>query len=193
MKYRDGFKEGESSYAYVQQEHVRFVSVLFSTWNGVTCWLTEGFMWCRMGLCSRMRWEMSRLRVTRSWRLGIRSSSRVRVYIPSTPLFSSLMLTVTNFCFATPAYIADSTPTVTLEEAISTAEALLEGTRLPSSDAAPKLEYVVLEDGSVILAHVVQIRNEDRTTWWQAYVNAHSGEVKSVVDFVAHATVRFRF
>lgn len=88
---------------------------------------------------------------------------------------------------SSPAAIADSTPTVSLQDAIATAENALEGKH---DGVEPKLEYVVVEDGSAILAHVVQIRNDGEKTWYQAFVDAHSGELKSVVDFYAHATVR---
>ncbi|TFK96363.1 metalloprotease [Pterulicium gracile] len=89
--------------------------------------------------------------------------------------------------FVEPAAIADSTPTVSLQDAIATAENALEGKH---DGVEPKLEYVVVEDGSAILAHVVQIRNDGEKTWYQAFVDAHSGELKSVVDFYAHATYR---
>ncbi|TFL04092.1 Fungalysin metallopeptidase-domain-containing protein [Pterulicium gracile] len=87
--------------------------------------------------------------------------------------------------FVKPEQIAKSTPSVSVEAAIATAEEALDG---KFNDVEAKLEYVVLEDGSAILAHVVQIQNDEAETFYAAYVDAHSGELTSVVDFVAEAT-----
>ncbi|TFL00128.1 Fungalysin metallopeptidase-domain-containing protein [Pterulicium gracile] len=89
--------------------------------------------------------------------------------------------------FVKPADIADSAPVVSLEDAIATAEDALNGKR---NEIDAKLEYVVLEDGSAILAHVFQIRNEKEDVFYEAFVDAHTGELKSVVDFFAHAAYR---
>jgi hypothetical protein len=51
------------------------------------------------------------------------------------------------------------------------------------------VEYLAREDGSVSLVHVVQIRNEDEGTWFEAYACAHTGKLLSVTDFVSHASV----
>lgn len=51
------------------------------------------------------------------------------------------------------------------------------------------LEYLAHSDGSISLAHVVQIQSETTGTWYEAYIDAHSGELVSVTDFVSHATV----
>lgn len=53
----------------------------------------------------------------------------------------------------------------------------------------PSLQYFVKEDNSSVLTHAVQIRNESANAWYNAFVDAHSGELVSVVDYVAHATV----
>lgn len=53
----------------------------------------------------------------------------------------------------------------------------------------PTLEYVAQQDGSLKLAHVLQVRNDEANTWYEAFVDAHSGDVISVTDFVAKATV----
>jgi hypothetical protein len=45
------------------------------------------------------------------------------------------------------------------------------------------------EDGSVAPTHVIQVRNEEAGAWFEAYVCAHAGEILSVTDFVAHASV----
>lgn len=52
------------------------------------------------------------------------------------------------------------------------------------------LEYLARPDGTVSLTHVIQIRNEEAGTWYEAFVDAHSGEILSVTNFVSDATVR---
>lgn len=61
------------------------------------------------------------------------------------------------------------------------------------NDIEPTLEYLVRDDGSVSLTHVVQVRNDTEGTWYEAFVDAHSGEILSVTDFVADATVSLTF
>ncbi|KAF9459618.1 Fungalysin metallopeptidase-domain-containing protein [Collybia nuda] len=87
--------------------------------------------------------------------------------------------------FVTPKNIAPSKATVTLEAAITTAEKALGGT---FNQHPAKIEYLVREDGSVVLTHVVQIQNEAVGIWYQAFVDAHTGDLASIVDFVAHAS-----
>ncbi|GLB39390.1 putative peptidase M36 family protein [Lyophyllum shimeji] len=81
--------------------------------------------------------------------------------------------------------IADSNPTLDVNSVIPTTEAALDGR---FNDQPPTLEYLVNEDGSVALTHVFQIRNETAGTWFEAYVCAHTGQLLSVTDFVAHAS-----
>lgn len=86
------------------------------------------------------------------------------------------------------AKIAASTPTLTVEQAIPKAEDALAG---KYNGYKTSLEYLVKPDGSIALAHVVQIQNEEEFTWYEAFVDAHSGEILSVVDFVAEASVSY--
>jgi len=44
-----------------------------------------------------------------------------------------------------------------------------------------KLEYYAQPDGSVVLVHVIQIQGDE--TWFQVYINAHSGQVVSSTNF----------
>ncbi|KAF8223985.1 metalloprotease [Tricholoma matsutake] len=81
--------------------------------------------------------------------------------------------------------IASSTATVSLDAAIKTAEDALDGR---FNDHPATLEYFVGADGAVALTHVMQIKNEAAGTWFQAFVNAHSGELVSIVDFVTKAS-----
>jgi len=52
------------------------------------------------------------------------------------------------------------------------------------------LEYLVQSDGTVALAHVIQIQNEESGAWYEAYIDGHSGKLLSVTDFVSDASVR---
>ena len=53
----------------------------------------------------------------------------------------------------------------------------------------PTLEYVAQQDGSLKLAHVLQVRNDEANTWYEAFVDAHTGELVSITDFVNKASV----
>ena len=46
------------------------------------------------------------------------------------------------------------------------------------------------QNGSVVLAHVVEIQNYDTGSRFEAFVDAHSGEVVHLTNFVASASVR---
>ncbi|KAJ8074564.1 hypothetical protein PM082_015466 [Marasmius tenuissimus] len=83
--------------------------------------------------------------------------------------------------------IADSKPTVDVNTVIPKVEEALQGKK---NDIEPTLEYLALEDGSSALVHVFQVQNEEVNSWFEAYVDAHSGELLSVTDFVADATYK---
>ena len=53
------------------------------------------------------------------------------------------------------------------------------------------LEFVAKEDNSLALAHVVQIQNDETGAWFEAFIDAHSGELVHVTDFVTKASVRW--
>ncbi|KAJ7448096.1 hypothetical protein FB451DRAFT_1054019 [Mycena latifolia] len=80
--------------------------------------------------------------------------------------------------FIKPSSVAPSTPTIPLEDAISTAEAALEGT---FNGHAATLEFLAREDGSLVLTRVMQIQNEETGVWVEAFVDAHSGELLSIL------------
>ncbi|KAL1719120.1 Fungalysin metallopeptidase-domain-containing protein [Schizophyllum commune] len=80
--------------------------------------------------------------------------------------------------------IADSKPTVEIDSFIGDIESQLNG----KFNDYKSLEYLAKQDGSVALVHVVQIRNEETNAWYEAMVDAHSGELVSITDFVADAS-----
>ncbi|KAK7045390.1 hypothetical protein VNI00_007641 [Paramarasmius palmivorus] len=83
--------------------------------------------------------------------------------------------------------IASSEPSVDADLAITKAEQTLNGKK---NGITPTLEYLARPDGSVALVHVFQIANEEAGMWYEVYSDAHSGELLSVTDFVAHASYR---
>ncbi|KAI9434880.1 Fungalysin metallopeptidase-domain-containing protein [Lactarius indigo] len=87
--------------------------------------------------------------------------------------------------FVKPTGSADQTPTVSLSDAIATAEKALDGTH---NGHPATLEFLIQPDGSAVLTHVIQIQNERAGTWVQAFVDAHANKVVSVTDFVAKAS-----
>ncbi|KAH8101640.1 Fungalysin metallopeptidase-domain-containing protein [Cristinia sonorae] len=92
--------------------------------------------------------------------------------------------------FVRPSKAASSIPSIKVEEAIATAERTLNGKFLVEEFPAPTLEYLAKEDGTASLTHVFQVRNEDGTTWYEAFVDAHTGELVSITDFTANAAYR---
>ncbi|TFK32692.1 metallo proteinase 10 [Crucibulum laeve] len=90
-----------------------------------------------------------------------------------------------SFVDVSIAKIAPSTPSITWKSVLPQIEESLDGT---FNGQEPTLEYLVKADGSVALTHVVQVQNNETNAWYEAYICAHSGELVSVTDFVAHAT-----
>ncbi|KAH9173732.1 Fungalysin metallopeptidase-domain-containing protein [Lactarius sanguifluus] len=82
---------------------------------------------------------------------------------------------------------ADINPSVSLDDAIATAENTLYGTYYGHP---PSLEFVVKPCGFAALTHVIQIHNKTAGTWYEAFLDAHDNKVISVTDFVAKATYR---
>ncbi|KAF9262331.1 hypothetical protein L218DRAFT_1000830 [Marasmius fiardii PR-910] len=89
--------------------------------------------------------------------------------------------------FVDTANIADSKPSVNVTSVISKVEETSQGKK---NEIEPTVKYLARQDGSVALAHVFQVQNNGTETWYEAYVDAHSGELLSVTDFVAHAAYR---
>ncbi|CAA7257401.1 unnamed protein product [Cyclocybe aegerita] len=87
--------------------------------------------------------------------------------------------------FVKPTSIALSTPSISLQQAIATAEQALNGRY---TGAVATLEYFVKPDNSVVLTHVFQVKNEYENTWAEAFIDAHTDELVSVVDFVSKAS-----
>ncbi|CAA7257405.1 unnamed protein product [Cyclocybe aegerita] len=92
-----------------------------------------------------------------------------------------------SFVDTKAANIAAAEPTVSWRSVLPEVEEALEGRY---NDHNATLEYLARSDGSVALTHVVQIQNTTTNAWYEAYIDAHSGELISVTDFVADASYR---
>ncbi|KAF9012215.1 hypothetical protein BDZ89DRAFT_1077431 [Hymenopellis radicata] len=88
--------------------------------------------------------------------------------------------------FVDTSNIADPTPTIDVQSVIPTIEEQLDGT----FNGFTSLNYLALADGSVALTHAIQVQNDETNAWLEAYVDAHTGELLSVVDFVAELSYR---
>ncbi|KAI0357172.1 hypothetical protein OH77DRAFT_1399444 [Trametes cingulata] len=89
--------------------------------------------------------------------------------------------------FVKPSSVPSTTPSISVKDAISTAEDKLSG---KFNEHPPSLEFVAKKDGSLALTHVVQIQNDETGAWFEAFVDAHSGELVQLTDFVAKASYR---
>ncbi|KZV72685.1 hypothetical protein PENSPDRAFT_628543, partial [Peniophora sp. CONT] len=89
--------------------------------------------------------------------------------------------------FVDTSALASSTPSISVEDAIKTAESALGAS---VTDHPATLEYLARADGSVALTHVVQVRDEDKGIWVEAFVDAHTNELISIVNFVTKLTYR---
>ncbi|KAJ6626700.1 Fungalysin metallopeptidase-domain-containing protein [Mycena sp. CBHHK59/15] len=89
--------------------------------------------------------------------------------------------------FVKPTSIAPSTPTVSFDEAKAAAEDALGGTY---NEHPAEIKYFAKDDGSAALVHAFQVQNTESGAWYEAFVDAHTNELVSVVDFVAKASYR---
>ncbi|KAJ7655472.1 Fungalysin metallopeptidase-domain-containing protein [Mycena rosella] len=89
--------------------------------------------------------------------------------------------------FVKPSTIASSTPAISIESAITAAEQALDGTynKIPTA-----LEYLVQADNSLALVYVIQVQNKEKKTWYESFVDAHSGKFVSSINLVANAAYR---
>jgi extracellular elastinolytic metalloproteinase len=83
--------------------------------------------------------------------------------------------------------VADAEPSIDVNDALPAVEEALDG---KYNGHPTRLEYLARPDGSASLVFAAQIENIESNTWYEAFIDAHSGELLSVVDFTADATVR---
>ena len=73
-----------------------------------------------------------------------------------------------------------------MEDAIKIAEAALGAS---VNDHPASLEHLALTDGSVALTHVAQVQDEEKGIWLEAFMDAHTNELISIVNFVTNLIV----
>ncbi len=84
--------------------------------------------------------------------------------------------------------ISSSEPTLSWRTVLPQIESSLDGTY---DGGNATLEYLVKRDGSVALTHVIQIRNDQTNAHYEAFIDAQTGDLLSVTDFVTHASVSY--
>lgn len=89
--------------------------------------------------------------------------------------------------FVKPKSVASATPTLTKDQAIAKAEA---ATGAKYNQWPTSLEYFAKDSDHAVLAHVVQVQNDQSGEWYEAFVDASTGEVVNVVSFVADVSYR---
>ncbi|KAJ8699073.1 hypothetical protein PTI98_002228 [Pleurotus ostreatus] len=83
--------------------------------------------------------------------------------------------------FVKPTRVSSSQPSIPIGDAIAKAEELIDG---KYNGHPPSIEFLALPDGSAVLTHVIQIQNDKTGTWVEAFIDAHTGQLRSVTDFV---------
>ncbi|KAF9524009.1 metalloprotease MEP2 [Crepidotus variabilis] len=81
--------------------------------------------------------------------------------------------------------IPSSVASMQMEDAISIAESVFS---CPYNGHPVKMEYYAKADGNIALVHVIQVQNTD--SWYEVYIDAHSGEAVGSTNFVASAVYR---
>ncbi|KAH6901886.1 metalloprotease [Coprinopsis sp. MPI-PUGE-AT-0042] len=92
--------------------------------------------------------------------------------------------------FITPPALSSSRssrPSVDLEPHLSSVEEQLDAKSLGKPT---RLEYVAKGDGSLSLAHVIQVGNESTGQFLEAFVDASNGELVAATNLASHLTYR---
>ncbi|TBU26936.1 Fungalysin metallopeptidase-domain-containing protein [Dichomitus squalens] len=89
--------------------------------------------------------------------------------------------------FVKPSIVPSTTPSISADDAIAKAEKALSGTY---NNHTTSLQFVAQKDGSLALAHVIQIQNNAKAQLYEAFIDAHSGELVQLTDFGADASYR---
>ncbi|KAJ2914407.1 hypothetical protein MD484_g6006, partial [Candolleomyces efflorescens] len=80
--------------------------------------------------------------------------------------------------------IAPSKPSISLSATIPELEEMFDG----KYNQRLRLAYAVRPDDSAALVYGIQIQNLEENTWYEVFVDAHTGQLVSVTDFGAKAT-----
>ncbi|KAF8600980.1 hypothetical protein BDV93DRAFT_533761 [Ceratobasidium sp. AG-I] len=87
--------------------------------------------------------------------------------------------------FVKPKSVAAAQPKLTKEAAIAKVEQVTGGkyNKWPTT-----LEYFARDTDNLVLTHIVQVQNEKSSEWYEASVDATTGKIVNIVDFVADAS-----
>ncbi|CAE6404258.1 unnamed protein product [Rhizoctonia solani] len=91
--------------------------------------------------------------------------------------------------FVQPKSVASiaATGTLTKDQAVAKAEA---ATGAKYNQWPTTTEYFAKDFDNLVLSHVVQVQNDQSGEWYEAYVDASTGEVVNLVSFVSDASYR---
>ncbi|KAL5631553.1 hypothetical protein ACGC1H_007167 [Rhizoctonia solani] len=91
--------------------------------------------------------------------------------------------------FVQPKSVASiaATGTLTKDQAVAKAEA---ATGAKYNQWPTTTEYFAKDSHNLVLSHVVQVQNDQSGEWYEAYVDASTGEVVNLVSFVSDASYR---
>ncbi|CAE6434636.1 unnamed protein product [Rhizoctonia solani] len=87
--------------------------------------------------------------------------------------------------FIKPRNVASRVPTLALDRAIALAEEITSG---KWNQQPAGLKYTLGDDGSCYLTYAVQVQGISDGSWKQLFIDAHDGQVRNTVDFVADAS-----
>ncbi|PPR02915.1 hypothetical protein CVT24_012208 [Panaeolus cyanescens] len=90
-----------------------------------------------------------------------------------------------SFVNVDSARIASSEPTFAWKSIVADLEGKLDSSLL-NDDAI--LQYFSKDDGSMALVYSVQLRNQEHGSWYEAHIDAHTGEILSINDFASDAS-----
>ena len=95
-------------------------------------------------------------------------------------------LNINSTCISpTAESAADTSPRIGIRGAISTAEQRLDGIH---TGHPTETQYLATSSGHLALVHTIQIKNDELGTHHEAFVDAHSGQLLSLTDFVCYAS-----
>ncbi len=172
VAFTSGYKTGKMTYAYVTQtDDVSFQPM--TVHDLVGNWIDNSFL---RAAPLPMRWQTLHGRV-------------ILLLHSAIPLWKKVCFT-DNFyppCFSpTTESAADTSSKIPISHAISTAENYLNGTHTGHPTST---QYLATPNGHLALVHAIQIENNSLGTHYEAFVDAHSGQLLSLTDFVCNASV----
>ncbi|KAJ7087425.1 Fungalysin metallopeptidase-domain-containing protein [Mycena epipterygia] len=128
---------------------------------------------------------------------GYRKGNMTYAYVQQTHNDKTIGYSVANIAWKDNRVVAFGQSFVKFESAASNIAKIDITTAIPMAERhavgahnghPPKMEYLLGPDSHLALVHVIQIQNDDEGTWHEAFIDAHSGQLLSLNDFVCHST-----